>query len=176
MKKEEREKIIADLNKSTDELMENFSSFPEKYFTIKPSETGWSAAEIGEHLVMFEKFVVIFLNGETKSKERSSAERISTVHQAFQDLEKKYVAPATVIPSGKLTDKNEIISRLKSAREKIIEAIATHDLNLICATYRHFAFGELSKLEWIYFTIHHSERHLHQLKNLFSKLQTNSAS
>jgi hypothetical protein len=42
---------------------------------------------------------------------------------------------------------------------------------MVCIDFAHGIFGELTRVEWAYYNIYHSKRHIDQLKNIEKKIK-----
>ena len=80
-------------------------------------------------------------------------------------MKKKYTAPSTVIPKGENKNKEALLDALVQQREILKNMIRQMDLTLI-TEFRHPVIGSMSRLEWVYFHIYHTERHVRQLRSL----------
>ena len=128
-----------------------------------------------------EVFAVVFLN---KANKINHFEIISkggitgTVADPRVILKKALEADATSIvlchnhPSGNL--------RPSKADEeitfKIREAAKTLKMSEICSAFSFPLYGELTRLGFMWFIVYHTQRHIHQLKNIAQKLIENKLS
>ncbi len=153
----------------TDELLELLNSKEETQLNLKPFEGSWSATQVGEHLYKSYAFVEI-LNGHTKPTNRIPDEKVELGKALFENFEAKYKSPEPIVPSATLIKKNELINNLKQRISQIMEVITTKDLLLICKDFAIPEYGEFTGLEWVWFNIYHTRRHVRQIKNIFSNL------
>ena len=157
-----KEAILADLDRSTENLFAVISRFPPGHFRHKPSENEWSAAQIAEHLLKVDLSTYKALCGETIPTNRPPDQKISLLKLAMEDSTKR-AAPPTVIPSSAAFVQEVILQHLKAQREKLRETVRVSDLTEACITFKHPFLGTMTKLEWVYFTIYHAERHVRQM-------------
>lgn len=157
--------MLADLETSFQKLEQTVVQFPPQEFNKQPSDTSWSAAQIVEHLLILEKLAIQAIRGETIPSTRAADSKTSIIKWAMED-ETKRVAPQIVMPSGNMKDKQELLQALKEAREKLKTAINDVDITEACKAFKHPALGTLTRLEWIFFTIVHTDRHRRQIDEL----------
>ena len=161
------------LESNTRLLLDKITQFPEDYFNDQPAEGRWSAGQVTEHLAKVEIATLRLFNGKTKPADRNPETKIESVKREFLDFEKSFNAFGPIIPGENSRDKQKLVSTLKQTREKMIELIRSdRDLSVICTDFEHPLFGSLSIIEWIFFNIYHTERHIRQLeeiKNLVNK-------
>ena len=161
----DKEILLSELDASTKNLFESLSGFNETNFNYNPSETGWSPAQITEHLLLLEIVANKALTGETIPTNRPPDKKIALIKWAMED-ETKRVAPPVVIPSNTLKNVDELVQQLKKHREKLRAIAADADLSDACMSIKHPALGTLTKLEWVYFTICHCNRHVRQMNKI----------
>jgi hypothetical protein len=58
------------------------------------------------------------------------------------------------------------VSQLQAQRADLRRAVETLDLTAACIGLPHVRIGVMTRMEWVYFTIYHTERHLKQLQRL----------
>ncbi len=73
-------------------------------------------------------------------------------------------SPEFILPTQDHYQKENVITNLETSIEQLKEEGNTVNLS---ETIQHPAFKEITKLELIHFAVYHTERHVHQLKNIF---------
>ncbi len=164
-----KETILADWEQCTDKLIGVISQFTPETFNQKPSENEWSAAQVAEHLLKVDFSTNKALRGETIPTNRPPEQKIALIKGTMEDSTKR-VAPERAQPSGERWEPEALVKQLKKQRELLKEVIQSSDLTEACTSFKHFALGTLTKLEWIYFNIYHAERHMKQLHRLSEKV------
>lgn len=161
-----------DLN---DQLKENTRRFtglleeiPEERFTERASGEGtWSAAEIAEHMFRSEFGITRLFNGECVALSgRDSGSKNDTIRKKMQDMSKKVKAGGPILPTGKITAKNELIGKFSNNRKAIAEVFSEQDPTEECRLFQHPYFGYLTREEWLVFIMAHADRHGHQVRAL----------
>jgi hypothetical protein len=164
----ETEAVIADLQLSISLLLKFFSSFDSEDFNKKTTDGSWTPGEIAEHLLRFDILINRTLQGASRPTNRPPDEKTDNIKFVFLDLEKKLQSPREILPSDTIKDPYSILAKLRIERHRMIEMAQNKDLSEICTSFSHHEFGELTRLEWIYLSIYHSERHmLHLEKFIF---------
>ncbi|HEY3249903.1 MAG TPA: DinB family protein [Ignavibacteria bacterium] len=160
--------VLNDLEKTAEELLHTFSSFNKELINQVPFERSWTAGQVGEHLLKSNVMGVLF--GKVKKTERNPAEKIEPISDVFLNFNFKMTNPDFNTPTQTEHNRENVLSSLQKMEQKIIEASKTLDLSETCLDFELPGFGELTRLEWIYFSIFHTQRHTHQLKNIFQKI------
>jgi hypothetical protein len=157
------------LENVTAELFELLNSFQEDQINLVPFEGSWTAAQVADHLYRSDSSVIDSLYGETTFTLRNPDEKIAQLKEVFLNFEVKLKSPEIVLPSLTTFDRENVINKLKSSRQKLVQASTTLNLS---ETSQHPALGELTRLEFFAFVIYHTQRHIHQLENIYHHVHT----
>lgn len=166
--------ISNELQSTTDELVRLLSSFSKEQFNKVPFEGSWTAGQLAEH--MHKSYgVAELLYGPVKETKRDPAEKVKQIKEIFLNFDTKMKSPDFIVPENKAYDKSTLLNSLHESIEKIKHGTATLNLDETCTAFALPGLGEMTRTEWIYFVIYHTQRHVHQLKNIAEKiLQTNN--
>jgi hypothetical protein len=82
-------------------------------------------------------------------------------------------SPDFVVPPDTSYNKEELLHSLEDIKAKIKQAIETLDLTKTCLAFELPVYGFLTRLEAVYFILYHTQRHIHQLKNIHQKVINN---
>jgi hypothetical protein len=159
-----------DLKKSTHELLSVISGFPEEHFNTVPPDGGWSVGQIAEHLIKIESSTVRLFTGDFKVCERDPEEKIQIMKDRFLDLDKKMTAHGPIVPDDSPKDKDKVLDKLQDLRQRLTGMIELHDLSEVITSFAHPLFGLLTRIEWIYFNIYHTQRHLTQIQKILKQV------
>ena len=162
--------IIEAFEQCTHNLLQVLSAFPPENFNRKPLSDAWSAGQVADHLLQLEKRITHIITEPAIATERKPDEKLETIISAMQDSSRKYKAPSFNMPSAELIDQQAVTGELKIQKEKMLEKIKEVDMNELCAGFPHNRLGELTRLEWIHFTICHTERHIRQINTIQEEL------
>ncbi|MDP4283894.1 MAG: DinB family protein [Bacteroidota bacterium] len=165
--------ISIEIEKTANELTQLISSTNEEQFNKIPFEGSWSIAQVGDHLLKSYGAVEI-LNGPVTKTGRSPGEKIEMIKETFLNFDKKYQSDKSILPKNRLVDKEILLSELKNRIAQIQEVIRTKDLSETCAGFALPAFGEFTRLEWLSLILYHTQRHIHQIKNILKPLEKKS--
>ncbi len=167
----DKDQILSDLDISTRELLHYLSNFNTERFNLSSDDKRWTPAQIVEHLLMLEVIANKVLKGKTIPTNRQPDEKINLIKTAMSDINTKRVAPEIVQPSAALKDPKFMMEQIKIQRELLKKIINELDMTEACISFKHPGVGTLTRFEWVYFTIFHTERHLRQLQQLQNHLQ-----
>lgn len=159
--------LFASLDATSSELLALISSADTFIINRVPFKNSWTASQLVVHLIKSNLYIArsLFLKG--KIIERDPAERASELEEIFLDFSTKLESPEFILPQDMIYHKQEIIKDFAQSMELLKEE-GDH-VNLLEAI-SHRAFGEITKLELLYFVLYHTQRHLHQLKNILTHL------
>lgn len=165
------EQIISDIHTNTDALLQVLLEFPSDQFTRKPSDNAWSAAELAEHLLLIERSVTKALAGKALPTERPYDQKLELLKPAMADRERKFVVPELAKPIAVSHNRQEMIAEIKQQRQEQTALIPSLEMSETCMDFKHPMMGALTRYEWVYFNIYHTERHLHQLREIREVVQ-----
>ncbi len=158
------------LKKSTNQLVEALTNFPKRDFNKKPSAGAWSAGDVAEHLWLIDIAIIEkVIQGPLQSTDRGTIEKVDKIKAAFLDFETKFTADLTK-PADRAKDKDVIINKIKTSRQNFMDLLDTTNLRQECLGFNHSLFGLMTGIEWVYYTIYHSERHLEQIERIENEL------
>ena len=160
------------------ELLHSFAGVSAEKLSRRANPSGWSVAEILEHLRMVESGVArIITKRVAKAREEGLGEETSTssVMPSFAPHAAKLDAgtlqsPALVQPR---TDINftEALAGLESSREALRAAVVSaNGLAIGDIKHTHIVLGELDLYQWLIFVGHHEARHRKQIERTLKSL------
>jgi hypothetical protein len=161
------EEYIERLDENTSMLVSVLKSCTPIQLVYKKDAATWSALEIAEHILIAEKLVYMVL--KRPSHRTSEKEEIYGPKKLFHILielgDRRFDAPQTLMPKGKLESVASFESQLRQMREKEKEALLSGSMVIDSRTYSHPLLGEMTVTDWLNFIILHAERHLQQMRN-----------
>lgn len=168
--------LIAELEQTCRQFIDTFRTFSEAQANVVPFENSWTAAQVAEHVFKSQSGVPMVLQGSTKPLNRQADEKEPELRSIFLNYELKMQSPDAIKPAFGPHNKAMLINALTNSAEEIHYLADTLDLSEICTSFPFPQMGELTRQEWLYFTIFHTRRHNHQLQHIgevLSKATTN---
>jgi hypothetical protein len=157
--------IASKLEMTNKELFSIIDTLSDDQFKQHPFTGSWSTAQVIEHLWKADTRVISGLYGKVSDTTRNISQNISKVRDWFLNLSTKLDSPPSIIPSDEPGSRKELMESIRNTREKMMDAATTLDLTMTC----HEAppsFVEYTRLELLHFVLYHTQRHIHQLKNI----------
>lgn len=154
------------------ELISSLLSLTEEELNAKPDSGGWTVAQVGDHLLN-SYGVVNVLKGKGIETEKDPAGKVPVIKHQFLYNTTKTTSPEGILPSTEYIAKEKLIKDLRIRFREFEEVIEQKDLTKIAVGYELPVLGALTRLEWIYFTSYHTQRHIQQIKKInaqFDKL------
>jgi len=155
--------LFALLTDTTSEFVELISSAESTTINTVPFEDSWTAAQLASHVTKSNKAITQALNMEGKTAGRNPDERAQELKAIFLDFTAKFQSPEFILPTKKTYQKEEVIEKLKKSIEQLDDVRNKVNLSEIISLP---AFGEITKLELLYFVLYHTQRHIRQLRNI----------
>jgi uncharacterized damage-inducible protein DinB len=160
------------------ELLQSFEGVPGDRLCRRPTNEGWSVAEILEHLRMVEAGVARLITkrvGQAREaglgEEKSTDPVLPTFDQHSAKLESAVMqSPATVLPRANI-DINEAVEGLESSREALrAAAVSANGLSIGEIRHTHAILGELDLYQWLIFVGQHEGRHKRQIERTLKSI------
>jgi hypothetical protein len=161
------EKLFVCLDETSAELLQLIHPVDMDTFNGVPFANSWTAAQVIVHVIKSNLAIAKALKLEGKIIDRDPGERVNELKDLFLDFTIKFQSPGFILPPEMNYNKEEIIRDFMQSIEQLKEG--SNDVNLAEAI-SHEAFGEITKLELLYFLMFNTQRHIHQLQNIINQL------
>ena len=158
--------IVAIFEQTTEKLLKQLLPLSNEQLNLVPFENSWTPAQVTDHILKAESNFPQLLDGSTKETGRSIDEKKESIRNLFLDFTTKMKSPDFILPSTEPFDKEMLLKNVKQISATITAALQSHDLSRICLDREIPVFGSLTGMEWAWFIIYHTERHIHQLENM----------
>ena len=155
--------LFIKLHEPVSELLNLLSSNTETGINTVPFKNSWTAAQVADHITKSTSSIAKAMNMESAPTERDPGERIQELKKMFLDFTVKFKSPEFILPSQDVYEKELLIGKLSSSFDQLKERADTVNLS---GMITHPAFGDITKLELLYFVLYHTKRHLRQVKNI----------
>ena len=156
--------LLKELKDAKTELLEVISSVPQEQFNTVSFEGSWTAGQVAEHILRAVGPDVLY--GATKPTERQPDEKVEQTADLFLNFDIKMQSPDFILPSDKPKNKHVVLTMAEKTYNKLIEAADTLDLSATCLAFEIPGFGAFTRMEFLWFYVFHTQRHIHQLKNI----------
>ncbi len=163
--------IIRLTQETTSGLLETLDLFSQEQLNMVPFEGSWTGGQTAEHLLKSRSGLVDILSYNTAPAERAPDEKVQPLKEMFLNFEVKFQAPNELAPTNPGHDKDDLYKELGQNGQALDGAIAEMNFDLLCKAFPFPVFGYLTRLEWLYFTAFHTQRHTRQMKNILEKLR-----
>lgn len=166
----ERREILLDINKNMNEMLRLISSIDQEKVNEIPFEGSWSAAQLARHIIISNSGLIKLLNGPAQETLRKPDKMIGTLKKDFLNFKVKTKSAENVTPENIDFIKDRLISELEKIKTELNKIVFTLDLTKTCTLFPIPVYGDLTRLEVLYFVIYHTQRHVYQLKNIYEKI------
>jgi len=150
-----------------------FSDFDAGQINEVPFEGSWTAGQLAAHMVLSNSGFLQVINGAVTETDKPADLMVGEIKKDFLNFDVKYDSPKEIYPEDRAYNQLELLQSLEQIRAGISNAVTGLDLTKTCASYELPGYGYLTRLEAVYFVIYHTQRHVHQLKNIYNKLDIN---
>src|SRR5437773_634130 len=155
--------LLQSLNDTTSQFFELVSSFDEQELNIMPHDGGWTVGQVAEHVTRSNLNIANELSRHGKICDRAPDAGVEKIRSIFLDFNKKLKSPEFILPTRHAYAREILIKELERSIDELKEVSNKEDLFQIV---NPAIFGEVTKLETIYFVVYHTQRHIRQLTNI----------
>jgi len=159
--------LLSSLDETWNELLQLILSVCGSSINKVPFENSWTVGQLATHITKANTGMAKVLKKEGKTPERDPAEGAAKMKKIFLDFTAKYNAPESIIPEDQEYQKELLFNDLDESIRQLKEEYVKQDLSQLLTVK---IFGEVTKLELYYFVLYHTQRHIHQLKNILNAL------
>jgi len=149
------------------ELMELISPLGEEQINTIPLKDSWTAAQLATHVTKSNNAIVQAMDMDGKLVQRDPAGRVKELKKIFLDFNHKLKSPAFIVPKPGVYEKEKLVAALKKSNDQLKEKREQVNLS---AVIEFSAFGQITRLELLHFVLYHTQRHIHQLKNMLKHI------
>jgi DinB superfamily len=166
--------FIRRLNDTTNDVLQIIKTCSQEQLNFKQDES-WSVSEILEHLFITDK-VIYELISRPSSDINSSAEIIGNERMkklmVEQRNQRRVIAPEIFKPKGEIKDLKTFEKSFFLNRERLKDDITTGKVLIDNRIHKHPFLNEMTITDWLNFTVHHSQRHIDQIKDILKNIDT----
>jgi hypothetical protein len=155
---------------SSTELLDLIGTFDEKAISTIPYAGSWTAAQVADHVLKSYQLILSAVQGKAEKTDRDPEMHVAQIKKLFLDFTLKFQSPEMIRPADVPAAKAELLTKLTAAIRGVKEASETIDLSFMCIDIDMPGLGKLTRIEWLSFFVAHTQRHLHQLKNIAEAL------
>jgi phage-related protein len=160
--------ILSTTSDAVDQLSGLMSAVDDNKVNTIPYEGSWTAPQLLRHVTKSINGMTQAMHMDAKPAERDPGERIEQLKAIFLDFSKKLTQPEFIRPEEQVYEKQSSIEELKASFSQFKESAANANLNDLIDG---LPLGPITKLEIIHFVLYHTQRHLHQMKNICAALK-----
>jgi hypothetical protein len=164
----DKNEIITAIGDAVAQLIDLMSTVEEDKINMVPYEGSWTAPQLLRHVTKSMSGMAEAIHMDAKPTDRNPGERIEGLKNVFLDFSKKMKSPEFIIPEEGIYEKQFAIDDLNKSFNQFKENANNANLNELV---EGLPLGPTTKLEIIYFTLFHTQRHLHQMEKICSALK-----
>lgn len=161
------EKIQAD----NEQCLQFVAGITEAQFTAKPT-SGWSIAEILEHVVLTDKMIYVMLRrspGEQAQPTFLLGEK-TLEEKIVQQRGQKLKAPDALQPKNIFHTRAAGEEAFMEIRHKYLHDLQNHSITINQGVHKHPYLGVMTVADWLYFIVLHRQRHFLQAQEVLQQI------
>ena len=162
--------IVREIDISTNNLLSLIKKFSDEQFNRIPFAGSWTAAQVMDHLLKAETWLLSLLTGQTISTDREPDEKVHIIRSVFLDFAHKLQSPPFIIPAQEPWQPAVMYEAFNSNRAVLRTQVLTLNLTETCTGFELPELGYLTREEWYCFAYCHASRHTYQLANIYQAI------
>jgi hypothetical protein len=171
MRADEREFVVGELRASEARLLQVTSGLTPAQASFRTEPERWSIAEVLEHLVVWESFMLGAVRGALEGpaepeKQAAVAGKDPLVLGLAASRDKPLKAREAAQPTGRWSDFGEMLGEFRARRAQTIEFAEGTQADLRSHFFAHVAFGDLDCYQWLVAMGQHTLRHVEQIEEI----------
>jgi uncharacterized damage-inducible protein DinB len=174
VKVDKAKEMLQEFNDASAELIKRFSTIDAEQINMRLFDAGWTPAQVVEHVRKSYEFIAKLVAGPVKPTERDPTQNVELIKRDFADFTLKRNAPEIIVPESINYDKQSLITAYRASVTQLIETVKPLNLIETCTAFSFRNYGELTRMEFIYFAIYHTCRHTQQLQNIMEEMVAES--
>lgn len=161
--------ILDKVQNTTNELLQILQTLNEEKINEVPFENSWTAAQLTDHVTRSINGMGEAMNMPGKFSDRKPDAKANELQVAFLNFDNKMKSPPFILPTQDVYKKDLLLEKFKNAGIQFTSVSQQVNLSELIDLK---PLGEYTKLEIIYFILYHTQRHIHQLKNILEKVNS----
>jgi hypothetical protein len=155
--------VFDPLDRSLQEALQALSPLNGQQLNTVPFPGSWTAGQVTRHIIKSNSSIgqALSLPGNTTGREPD--QRVQELKDLFLDFTIKFEAAPFITPRQEVYEKERLVADLGVSTTELKKASRVIELD---QAIHHPAFGEITKLELLYFVLFHTVRHVRQLKKI----------
>lgn len=173
------EELLRHLDTNRAVLCAAVDGVPSSLRETRPHPTGWSVAEVLEHLAQVEEQITRLLTAklsEARSAGALEPEReVGPVldtndHEITTNRARRITTGERLVPRGEMDSATALVA-LQQTRAKLRELVSAYDgIRIDAVRHPHPALGVLNGYQWVAFVGSHEARHAAQIREAGERL------
>ena len=158
--------VAAQVEAVKDKLLQTLKPVKQDEINHIPFAGSWTPGQVGEHINLSVSGMIDILGAPARATTREPDQYVKGIRDMFLNFRLKFQAAQNITPTAEHHDKIALITTLTDTFQKFIDIILSEDLTGTFPDAQFPGIGPLTRLEWVYLTIYHTQRHIHQLKEM----------
>lgn len=154
------EEVFDPLDHLVQQALQALSPLTESQLNRAPFPGSWSAGQVTRHIIKSNGSIDQALGLPGYTARREPDQRVQELKEIFLDFSIKFGAAPFITPTRDSYQKDRLIKDLSATTRRLKETSRHIDLD---QAIHHPAFGEITKLELLFFVLFHTQRHVRQL-------------
>jgi len=161
---------FTEIDNTLADFIQTLSLFTDEQINKIPFDGCWTPGQVAQHVILSISGFVDLLYGPVADTDRPADKYVGNLKETFLNFNIKFQSPVAVIPPAIDYKKEKLLHTLDQQKNNLHKFDLTTDMTKTCAAVEIPVFGFLTRTEVAHFIIYHTQRHVHQLKQIYQKL------
>ena len=162
----DRNLFITRLDDNTKEILQLVKSLTSSQLAFK-KDGKWNVLEILEHLYLSDKIIMTIISKPSENihatEDIYGTRKIKAI--LVDERDKKISSPEPLKPKGIFSDVFVAEKAFFQQRDTLKNLLRADGIIIDNRIHKHPLLGEMTISDWLNFIIHHTERHIEQIKD-----------
>jgi uncharacterized damage-inducible protein DinB len=165
-------KLYTDLDNNTRLFLDILDTIPPEKLQQTNEQTAWSIMDCAEHMLISEQAVAKTLRGKAEPvKDRAPNSKVQDISHSFMDFDKRLQVTGEPDTLEGYDNTADFSKAFRQNREDLKAILEKEPLDWVCKDMEHPIFGFMTRIEWVYYLIYHTERHMQQINRIEASLE-----
>lgn len=161
------EDFIKKLDETTNDFLQLAKHCSTEQLNYKQG-VSWNILEIIEHLYLTDRVIYTVISRPSEII-NSSSEIIGkeTMQKILvEKRSRRITSPDVLQPKGEIKDLTTLVDMFVNQRETWKSDLSTGKISIDNRVHMHPIMGNMTIIDWLNFTVHHTQRHIEQVKDI----------
>ena len=159
--------FIKNLDETTNDILKLAETCSTEQLNYKQG-VSWNILEIIEHLYLTDRVIYTVISRPSEIINSSLAIIGKETMQKIlvEKRSRRITSPDVLQPKGEIKDLTTLVDMFVNQRETWKRDLSTGKISIDNRVHMHLIMGKMTIIDWLNFTVHHTQQHIEQVKDI----------